>query len=71
MIMWLFYFTDSEHKKLSKKREKLEAYIRKLYDYANWKFNWIDDKTYQIVEIDKKTGGIVNYAGFIIEVEVI
>lgn len=68
--MWLFYFTDSEHKKLSKKREKLENYVKKQYDYANWKFNRIDDRTYQVIEIDKETGK-ESYAGFIIEVEVI
>lgn len=68
MKMWLFFFHDSEHRKLSTSLERLKEYVRKTYDYAQWEFNAIDKETYQVIEV---SGNRKSEQGFILTVEII
>lgn len=63
--MWLFFFHDSEHRKLSKTANHLYRYIRETYKYTTWSFKQMDDYSIQVLDGDG------DEKGFIVDVEVI
>ena len=63
--MWLFFFSDSEHKKLSNSSEKLKSYIRKRYDYTTWSFNYMDSNTIQVLDKDDNEQGFIVWVGIV------
>ena len=52
--MWLFFFHDSEHRKISKSLEKLMKYLPKEY-----KFHKIDNQTVQVIDKDGSEHGMI------------